>query len=245
MPRLTFRVALAAALPLFAAAAAAQPAPRVLPDVPARIAALAPRLALTPDQQARLDGVAARYAGQTDAAALWAAAADVQALLTDAQTTALAERRAGRREGARDGARAGRRGESGNARRTAPRPGRAGSEARREAAGTSDEQPAADRRVRHEAAQAARVRVLGLTAEQQTALSTLAAERVRSEPGAPDAARRAGREALRARAETILTPRQRAIQAVHSALAHAGRAGHGRRGDGPRGERRAPAPMAE
>ena len=236
MPRLALRAALAAALPLFAAAAVAQPAPRALPDVPARVAALAPRLALTPDQQARLDGVAARYAGQTDPAALWAAAADVQALLTDAQTTALAERRAGSRAERRDGARGARRDGGRDSRR----------DGARDAARTPEQQQrAAEMRTRREATQAARVRALGLTQAQQDALRGLAADRVRTAPFAADpAARRADREALRARAETILTPRQRAIQAVHGALAHAGRRDGDRRGER-RGDSRRAAPMAE
>ncbi len=97
---------LAAALPI---AAAAQPASRPAPpDVSVRAAALG--LTVTPDQQARISAVGARYAGQTDAAALWAASSEIGALLTPEQVAALAPARGARRDGARPGGARGRRG---------------------------------------------------------------------------------------------------------------------------------------
>lgn len=106
MIRFLSAAVLAAALPL---AASAQPARRSAPpDVPARVAALAQRVTLTPDQRQRLDAVSARYAGQTDAAALWAVSAEIQALMTAEQTAALLARRgarADRPDGPRPGAR--------------------------------------------------------------------------------------------------------------------------------------------
>ncbi|HEX9950984.1 MAG TPA: hypothetical protein VGB53_04390, partial [Rubricoccaceae bacterium] len=123
---------LAAALPL---AASAQPTGRPAPpDVPARVAALAQRVTLTPDQRSRLDGVSARYAGQTDAAALWAAAAEIQALMTPEQTTALLARR-GTRADRPDGARA-----------EGARPGARREGARRDAARRGGAQPAREER---------------------------------------------------------------------------------------------------
>ena len=102
MTRFMTRAALVLALPLFAAAALAQPAPRrAAPDLPARIAALSSSLSLTADQQTRLAAVGSRYAGQTDSGAAWQAAADVQAVLTEAQIASLRTPRA-------DGGRAGR-----------------------------------------------------------------------------------------------------------------------------------------
>lgn len=298
---------LAAALPL---AASAQPAPRAMPGVPARIAALAGRLDLAPDQRARLDAVAARYAGQTDAAALWAASADLQSVLTPEQTAALAARRTERRAAPRDGARRARperraarperRARPGAQRdpataerraavqtirtefapraealRTSLRAGqltpaqfaeqsralRAEAMQRLDATRTPEQRQRAEQmRARRDAAKAARVRALSLTAEQQRALDGLAAERlaerartapVRTAPdrGAarPDAAQRqqrgdamrAERDAMRTRAAAILTPQQAATESIHAALAHSGRpdggARRGARGAGRRG----------
>lgn len=96
-------------------------------------------------------------------------------------------------------------------------------------------QKAAEARTRREAAEAARVRALGLTAQQQAELREIAAERVRLAPPrlASDAARpsrddvrarmeaaRPAREALRTRAEAVLTPEQKATVAIHNALTH-------------------------
>ena len=290
MTRLLPLAFLAAALPL---AASAQPAQRTMPDVPARVAALGQRLALAPDQQARLDAVAARYAGQADAAALWAASAELQSVLTAEQTASLAARLdTDRRMAARAGAR--RTGAARNqrpARRDVPRdatPGdpataerraagravreevapraealrtrlragqitaaqfaeqaralRADAEQRLDATRTPEQrQRAAEMRARLDAAKAARVRALNLTADQQRAFETLAAERlaahVRMAPdrGAvrPDPAERqqrleamrAERDAMRTRALAILTPQQAATEAVHTALMQGGRRG--------------------
>ncbi len=294
---------LAAALPL---AASAQPARRAMPDVPARVAALAGRLDLAPEQRARLDAVAARYAGQTDAAALWAASAELQSVLTAEQTAALAARRAAPREAARSartgrgarserGARPARRARAAAQRDPATAARRAAAQAvrtefapraealrtslragaltpaqfaeqsralraqqmqRLEATRTPEQRQRADEmRTRREAAKAARVRALGLTAEQQRALDGLAAERLAArvrmapERGAarPDAAQRqqrmetvrAERAAMQTRAAAILTPQQAATEAIHSALARSARPGRaarsGARGAGRRG----------
>ncbi len=282
---------LAAALPL---AASAQPARRAMPDVPARVAALAGRLDLAPDQRTRLDAVAARYAGQTDAAALWAASAELQSVLTAEQTAALAARRTERRAAPRDGARRARTERSARPDRST-RPGaqrdpataerRAAAQAvrtefapRAEALRTSlraggltpaqfaeqsralraqqmqrldatrtpeQRQRAEQMSTRREATEAARIRALSLTADQQRALDGLAAERlaerVRTSPerGAarPDAAQRqqrmetmrAERAAMQTRAAAILTPQQAATEAIHAALAHSARPDRGAR----------------
>jgi len=110
---------------------------------------------------------------------------------------------------------------------------------------------------RREASKAAREAALGLTAAQQDEMEALRLERIRMAPGAPDLrpyldangqldrqalrdARRAQREAssperdaLRQRAESVLTDEQKATIALHRALSRgqrAGRAGEGRRG---------------
>lgn len=298
MTRFVSRAILALAFSAPLLAASAQPARRPAPpDVAARIAAASARLTLTPDQQSRLDGVAARYRGQTDGAALWAAAVDIQGLLTPAQTDVLQMRRDGVRPGRRaEMPRAGM-GRSGRGGRTAAAPRnpvraesreaaravraefapraqalrdglragritdaafaeqsralRAEAQARLDAARTPEQrQRAREMRTRREAAKAARVRALGLTSQQQSAFAALAAERVRAAPERPDRgtapgaaphqqmeARRADREALRARAGAILTPQQKATAAVHAALARAGRA-EGERGRGRHGARR-------
>lgn len=129
MPRLSSRAALLLALPLFAAVAVAQPAPRrAAPDLPARIAALSSGLSLTADQQTRLAAVGSRYAGQTDPGAAWQAAVDVQAVLTEAQIASLRTPRADAGRAGRQGARAEgpRRGGRGMARRGMDRRGSAG-----------------------------------------------------------------------------------------------------------------------
>ena len=292
-----------AALTLAGPALAQDGARRTPPDVSARIASLGTRLNVTADQQARLDAVAARYRGQTDEAATWAAAAEVQAILTDAQTSALrarparavrpergaesrsdVRRRAGRRASARpDRAEAAPRDPQSSERRAAGRALRnefapraqalrddlragritdaefatrsqalrAEIEARSDAARTPEQrQQVAERRARREAGEAARVRALGLTAQQRGALQALNAERVRTaqpERGTarPDAARRprteagrATRDTVRARAAEILTPQQEAIMAVHRALTGGGRGHRGaREGEGRLGGR--------
>ena len=79
---------------LFAAAAAAQPAPRALSDRLARAG-----LDLTADQTTALDAAAAQArAGDRQPGASWSLAADVKALLTPAQIERLMAQRADRRE---------------------------------------------------------------------------------------------------------------------------------------------------
>ncbi|HEX9953392.1 MAG TPA: hypothetical protein VGB53_16595, partial [Rubricoccaceae bacterium] len=131
---------------------------------------------------------------------------------------------------------------------------RAEMETRLDAARTPEQrQRATEMRSRREAAEAARVRALGLTSAQQDALRALWAEtRPEATPGRPAPgtarpsaderqrlmeSRRTEQDARRARVETILTPQQRATIAVHAALSHAGRQ-DGSRGNGPRGQGR-------
>ncbi len=87
MPRLTpilYRFGLAILLGLgVATAASAQPAR----DLDARLDRLGQTLSLSADQSSALDAIAARYSGA--AADLWAAAAEVRAVLTDAQIDQL------------------------------------------------------------------------------------------------------------------------------------------------------------
>jgi len=89
MPRLTpilYRFALAVLLGLGVATVAdAQPAR----GLDARLDRLAQGLSLSADQTSALDAIAARYSGAD--ADLWAAAADVKAVLTDAQIDQLQE----------------------------------------------------------------------------------------------------------------------------------------------------------
>ena len=117
-------------------------------------------------------------------------------------------------------------------------------EAQRRAALPAEQQERmAEMEAHREAAEAARESALGLTESQKEALQTLALDRIRSAPERPDLrpfldedgqldrnalreaqreqweARRAEREALRERADTILTDQQKAIVAVHRALA--------------------------
>ncbi|GAB5537584.1 MAG: hypothetical protein Rubg2KO_38330 [Rubricoccaceae bacterium] len=120
---------------------------------------------------------------------------------------------------------------------------------------------------RREASKTAREAALGLTAAQKDELEAIRLERIRMAPGQPDLrpyldadgqldrqalreARRAQREemsderdALRQRAESVLTDEQKATMALHQMLSRgqrAGRAGdgrRGRRGQGRRGRR--------
>lgn len=93
MIRLTFarRTGLALAVGLgVAAATSAQPADRARPDAAALIERATSTLTLTADQQAALTGLAGR-AVDSEAGALWGLAADVEAVLTDAQVAQLRE----------------------------------------------------------------------------------------------------------------------------------------------------------
>ena len=127
-----FAVALAAGL-LVSATASAQPARPAggHADLGARLDRIATALDLGADQRAALDAVADRYA-DADRPALWQAAADVEAVLTDAQVEALRAQVRDRLEALRDGrggdrARPGRRDRAGQGRAgRGGRPGRAG-----------------------------------------------------------------------------------------------------------------------
>ena len=132
-----FAAALAAGL-LVSAAASAQPAP---PDLSARLERIAQALDLGADQRAALGSITDRYT-DADRPALWTAAADVEAVLTDAQVEALRTRVQDRRE-ARP-ARTGRGGERARpARRGRTGQGRMGRGGRPDRAGQA--RPARDR----------------------------------------------------------------------------------------------------
>ncbi len=198
MPRFVFRaiLALAFSAPLLAGPASAQPAQRpARPDVSARIAAVSAGLALTPDQQSRLDGVAARYRGQSDGAALWAAAAEIQGVLTPAQTDALQPRRDGARPPRRDGA--GPRGRQGASRQGAAR--------RSGRAGRADAAPADPARA--EARQAARAVRAEFAPRAQALRESLRAGRVTDAAFAEQS--RALRAEIQARLDATRTPEQR------------------------------------
>ena len=201
------RAGLALAIGLGVAAAAdAQP---LRPDLDARLGRLGATLDLSAAQSSRLDAVAAQYA-DADRADLWAAAAAVQDVLTDAQVASLRQaadaRRADRLQSG--DARDGRRGPRADRMR---RPGRRGDRGRggRAVRGPelTEDQRAALREIRQETRQSAEALVAQLRAgsvsgddfvDRTQALRDAAARRAAAVLPADVARRRAERRAARA-----------------------------------------------
>lgn len=151
MFRLTFarRAGIALAAGLLVAAAQAQPADRARPAAAALVERATSGLDLSADQQSALAALADRTA-DPEPGALWGLAADVEAVLTDAQVAQLREaqeaRRSEHREGRAERGDRPRRGDRMRGRRGGPRGPRGGGERAR----LTDEQRAAVRDIAEE-----------------------------------------------------------------------------------------------